>query len=947
MKPLQLARVARSCLAALSLLAVVAGARSARAAPPRPAGEAGEDSEAGETDESETEAPDQLVEPQLLAPVTFDYPEALLERDDPPSGTITVEYVVGTDGIPIEIVVLDSPDPALDALGIEVVSKLRYEPGRYAGEAVEVKLSLSFEVVPPTPEPNAPEPDTPDPDAPEPDTPDPGAAPGATTDPTQAGEISADDANAGPVRILGRVREAGYRTPIEGASVLAVPAGDLPVGEIRGTRYEQASEPAWTVQVLSDAEGNYALRGVPEGKVRLIVLAPGYLRSDRVVELAPGKQLEINVWPRRESSNPYRTEVVVEREAMPEVVERSLSVEEIQKLPGSQGDALRAVLNFPGVARSPFGGGLLAIRGAAPEDSAVYLGYHEIPLLFHFGGLRSVFASEILAEIDFIPGNFDSRYGDAIGGVVNVQPRKGRRDGYHGFIDVNAFDSGFLVEGPVGRGSFAVAGRRSYIDFILPRVLPQDSGINFTVAPRYWDYQLLFDYPIDDGEFTVRAFGSSDQTRLLFSGANDDPDEAAEARNQVETSQYFARLDLVYRKRIGPWEFLVTPAYRRGTNDIGILGFLDLDVTTDDFTARAEVSRQLGKRLRWRVGTELTGTIFDISVTAPAPTGGNQGIDTSTSLSRDLRSTLFRGALYSTLTVGLGERVLLYPGLRVEWYADPLDRAAVDPRLRGVWQVTESTAIKGAVGLYSQGIQQPVQFDSVFGNPRLGLQRSVHASLGVAQDLPWDSFIEVTGFYKELWDLVSPSTEIVARPGGLLGPENFANTGTGRIYGMELLLRKDLTKNLFGWVSYTLSRSTRRDAPGLPSRLFDFDQTHILTLIASYKFARGWQLGARFRLVSGNPFTPITDGVVDAQLGGFIPVNGPINGDRLPVFHQLDLRLDKTWTLPVLQVGVYVDVQNVYNRQNVEFVNYAFDFRSFSTINSLPIIPAVGFRVDL
>ncbi|MCA9700430.1 MAG: hypothetical protein KC431_23080, partial [Myxococcales bacterium] len=66
-----------------------------------------------------------------------------------------------------------------------------------------------------------------------------------------------------------------------------------------------------------------------------------------------------------------------------------------------------------------------------------------------------------------------------------------------------------------------------------------------------------------------------------------------------------------------------------------------------------------------------------------------------------------------------------------------------------------------------------------------------------------------------------------------------------------------------------------------------------------------------------------------------------------PAFHQLDLRIDKTWTLPVLQLTLYVDVQNVYNRQNVEAINYSYDFQSFSTINSLPIIPSIGFRLEL
>jgi hypothetical protein len=94
----------------------------------------------------------------------------------------------------------------------------------------------------------------------------------------------------------------------------------------------------------------------------------------------------------------------------------------------------------------------------------------------------------------------------------------------------------------------------------------------------------------------------------------------------------------------------------------------------------------------------------------------------------------------------------------------------------------------------------------------------MHASLALAQDLPWESYVELTGYYKELWRLISPSSELVVRDDGDLRPESFANTGAGRIYGMELLLRKNLSDNLFGWVSYTLSRSTRVDAPGQPRR---------------------------------------------------------------------------------------------------------------------------------
>src|SRR5690606_24248708 len=109
---------------------------------------------------------------------------------------------------------------------------------------------------------------------------------------------------------------------------------------------------------------------------------------------------------------------------------------------------------------------------------------------------------------------------------------------------------------------------------------------------------------------------------------------------------------------------------------------------------------------------------------------------------------------------------------------------------------------------------------------------------------------------------------------------------------------------------------------------------------------KGWQVGARFRLVSGNPFTPVVGATYDAAGGGYIPLAGAPNSARVPLFHQLDLRVDKRFTWKRVSLTTYLDVQNVYNRQNAEFVNYAYDYSAFSTIPSLPIIPSLGIKLE-
>jgi len=860
------------------------------------------------------QAPAGYEPPVLQNSVALDYPAELAATPDPPAGRLELRYVVGVDGVPREIEISRGLHPTLDAAARDAVARLRYQPGLVRDRPVEVVLSLALDLAPPERSAAVPE-DSPA-SAP--------ASPPSTPD---------EPPLAAPLRLTGRVLSAGQRTPIAGASVLVVPAGPGDaVGRVRRRSYDEPV-PAWTMRAITDADGRFALRGVPSGKLRVVVLVQGHARLEAVERLGDGEQLELAYYPEPLEFNPYRTVVKSSRETSGEVDRRSISAEEISKLPGSQGDPLKAIQNFPGVARAPFGAGLLVIRGAAPGDSATFLGYHEIPQLFHFGGLTSVFNADILTQIDFIPGNFDSRYGDAIGGVLNVSPRKGRRDGFHGHIKTDIFDTGVLAEGPIGKGSLIVAGRRSYIDAVLPVVIPKDAGLNFTLAPRYYDYQVLFDYPISGGEFSARVFGSDDRSKLLFSSGNDtDPSNNA----SLQTTTFFHRADLLYRKQLGPWEFLVTPSYRRDDLSFLIFDAFRFRVVSDTFSGRAELSRQLSRRLGLRLGTEFVTSAYDLSVTAPAASGGQQ--------TSDNRGNLLRPALYLTATLRLGERLTLFPGARLTYYGLPFTRAQLEPRLRLAWDLADHTTLKAGVGLYSQA-PQPRDFDVVFGNPRVGLEHALHTSLGVAQALPRDITLELTGFYKNLWGLAAPSRAAQLDAAGVR-PEVVASAGRGYVVGGELLLRKALTRKLFAWMSYTLMRSVRRDAPGEPAYLFNFDQTHILTAIASYKLPRQWQIGARFRLVSGNPTTAVLGGVYDASQGAFTPVDGPRNGDRLPPFHQLDLRVDKRWIYRRVSVNAYLDVLNVYNRQNTERLQNSFNFQATAPIASLPILPTIGLRLD-
>lgn len=188
------------------------------------------------------------------------------------------------------------------------------------------------------------------------------------------------------------------------------------------------------------------------------------------------------------------------------------------------------------------------------------------------------------------------------------------------------------------------------------------------------------------------------------------------------------------------------------------------------------------------------------------------------------------------------------------------------------------------------------------------------------------------------------------------------------------MLRHELSRNFFGWVAYTLSRSELKDKPLRDWRLFEYDQTHILTMVAQYKvpwhlpfreWARngrlprgiwwnmGWAIlagdfsvGGRFRLVSGNPTTFYELSSHDLDRDAYVGEAGLQNGKRLPLFHQLDLRVDYKMAFDNWLLTVFVDVINVYNRKNAEFIEWDYRYRTFAPLAVLPLLPVGGIYAE-
>ncbi len=289
-------------------------------------------------------------------------------------------------------------------------------------------------------------------------------------------------------------------------------------------------------------------------------------------------------------------------------MKRTLEQREIDRIPGTNGDALRSLQNLPGVARPPTLAGLLIVRGSGPQDTQTFIDGTQVPLIYHFGGLSSVVPTEMLEKIDFYPGNFSAQYGRVMGGIVDVGLRGPRDDGkYHGLVQFDLIDGRAMLEGPIPllKGwRFAAAGRRSYVGNWLSPVL-NALGAGITQAPTYYDYQFMAETsPTADSRFRIAFFGSDDAFALVADKPS--ASEPALAGN-IGIHTAFKRLQVRYTNDLGGGDRVsAVVALGQDTADFGASSFYFL-IDSKTITGRFEATKKLFKGATLNAGVDMYG----------------------------------------------------------------------------------------------------------------------------------------------------------------------------------------------------------------------------------------------------------------------------------------------------------------------------------------------------
>ena len=665
---------------------------------------------------------------------------------------------------------------------------------------------------------------------------------------------------------------------------------------------------------VSNNSGYYAVKQVPAGTHVVSASHIGYQTRWDTLRFGADEAVRLNL---ALVSKPVDMgeEVSVEAERI------SLRAKPVQQLSAlGEADLLRSLQLLPGIqAVSDISSGLY-VRGGGPDQTAILL--DDIPLYnpSHLFGLFSTFNPDAIKEVNLYKGAYPAAYGRTLGAVLDVSNREGNRKRTSGRGGVSLISGRLLTEGPVGQGSWMLAGRRTYLEPVLSAI--RSRGVDIPLNYYFYDFNGKANQRWGDDTFTVSTYWGQDDLRLDL-----------EDESLVDLRWGNRALTARWTRVFSPALFGHFMAAGSEYESIIALRFLDAPVrianSIRDWSLKGDLDYFANRNHTLSLG--LLATLFEFHFA--------RSFNERTQLDLRQEPVLLEGYVQDEWRPGPTTRVQL--GGRGTYFSVG-DRLHFAPRLALSQALSDKVRVKAAGGVYRQHLQLITTEAFSGGDFWVPLDntvepgRSYQAVTGVEWTPSQRYQFSVEAYYTDLANLVTVDTEVPDDNEATHSEAVFKSGGTGWASGLEVFWQRR-SGALTGWIGYALGW-TRRTFPELnDGRPFPpkHDRRHDLSFVASYKVG-AWRFGASLAYASGQAFTPPSE--PSAQL----------NSARLLPYHRLDVSTSRSFELWRTASEFYVQIFNVYSRRNEWFlqldsVDPEVDPRK---IKQLPIIPTLGFNFN-
>lgn len=745
--------------------------------------------------------------------------------------------------------------------------------------------------------------------------------------------------------IAGRVLDAGTHEGRAGTGVAVV-------GTTRGA--------------IADADGRFAIPGVPAGSATVRARLIGYKTVERTIVVSPTDTTRVDFMLEPEATvlNAVRTEArPVERdvfESRPSVGTVQVTARAAEGVPTfGEPDIIRIVQLLPGVeARNDYSTGL-NVRGGESDQNLILIDGFPIYNPFHLGGLFSTFIDPTVRNVTLMTGGFPARYGGRLSSVLDVQSAEEPRGGVHGTAELSVLASTGQLGGAFdrGKGTWMVAGRRTYADKFIEAISSNELPYHFRDEQAHLTYNftptLKLSATMYDGRDALAAniatFG--DSTTANAGGGTFDFGWG----NTVVGASLTKTLANRCRSAFGRWllgdsttiEQRISRSLFSTTLDLGD-GALTLDNHVSDARLAGNLTAHTAAHER-SFGYEIASYGIDYHAASP---------QTETQL-YDLRQHPTSGAIYYDDLWHASPSLLLETGVRGEALTGR-SWSSVSPRVSAKYFLNKDWALTAAVGRFSQFTHSlarediPVRlFDFwLSSDASLPVSSAWHYILGSEKWLSPTRYVRVEGFYKKYSHLLEGNPQEDPNVHG----DEFV-LAEGNSYGADFLLRQFERGPFSGWISYTYAVALRtsdgiRYYPG-------HDRRHDVNVVGSWRLSK-YTFGVRYGFATGTPYTDIVGEIVrrvyDPGLNAFGTrgggaqtefVGGPRNGARLPNTQRLDLDVTRTYRVRGTTIAPYLSVVNAYDAKNVFL--YIFDYSKTpptrQAISQFPLLPSAGVTI--
>ncbi|HJQ70640.1 MAG TPA: TonB-dependent receptor [Blastocatellia bacterium] len=713
----------------------------------------------------------------------------------------------------------------------------------------------------------------------------------------------------------------------------------------------------------TDERGGFTLGGLQPGEVELYITAVGYGFVKKSLILKEGENTEKEIALNQEAATLTEQITVTadpyEKTETNAASEQNMSKLELQTLTMViVGDPLRAAQALPGVVanndlRSDF-----AVRGAGFDRIAVYIDgiisdsfVHRLTESSTTDELSlSIINQETVSELSLFGGAYPVKYGASSAGALKLETRAGNRVRPSGRIATGVLTTSAVVDGPLqaGRGSWLVAARTSYIDY-LQRLVERVTGTGRSQTDQDEDGNLDFSdmqgkaiYDLSPHHrlgvsaiFGIFRGGQGDENRAVNQGDLNVIDKT-DSRNLFVNAHwnYNAGSRLLADARA----FLLRTDYKTTNVD---------DLTLDErertqfglrgdasFLAFGSQNIEAGLYVRSIHARKLTNFLRASQPLAPL------------SLEAFNRSATEQ-AYYAQDTLGIERaRLTLTAGVRLD-HSGLTGETLFSPRASLSLAAGENLRIRAGVGRYYQF----ADFDKLFGfsgNPTLGAESATHYNVSLERSLGSRTRLLAEVYDREDRDLIFSLSEPRVEAGRItIEAEPFSNSLRGYARGIELSLQRRSANGLTGWLSYAYSKTLLTDRLSNLSFVSDFDQRHTVNLFGSYRFTETLNLMGQWRYGSGLPWIGFL-----REEGSLILLGSERNRVRAPAYSRVDVRANKAFLFKKWKLTLSGEVLNLLhhmNEYNVE--SNLIRFRASGIFitglrESFRILPSVGVAIE-